>query len=863
MALITPIESKFIDCVVNGFYYTIGVTHTKKNDNSNTIYTNSYIDNALFGTETKTNFTGSQEEANAVMNLLTERRLEEMQNACAKSPANMNEDYSIGDMYFNITTLFYKKPEEKVVMIKNYLDGLLYNSDETAITAVNLQENLVEAQIKATKLVDAIKRELNACPGNRGIIHPVGGLKFQLDLKYTKSANTHTMNYTLYCDNEEYSTNSVEVDNAYLANSIITLKNRSSNDLELLERYIDETVPRETNFLVLVGDLNFNLGIKYNKNKLDKAAIATILLDGAMYTSTTVPFSLKTIKADSISLEEEALKLRSKLEDFLNQHKVENSYVDISLSDETDHIHYRRKHTFSKIPGSNQVYITTTLDGKVFRKTEVLLNINRLGESLDNIYEVYVRKDQEDVESAIDCAGEGSFLNFIEDYKVNGFTYRVGAVYTKNYDNSAVRIDLMVDGNIVETFVEYVNADNLIDDIRHIKELTEFKIKLIKIDLKGIHDTEEIYKVRDCEFAIRAHYEKDLDRNKITISTTIDHIPVGSSDTYDFVKEDTDKYEQEGLRRIEELKRMCDEIPKDQTLTYSLREDVAFEISVNYKKEKDSPIVTITSKLDGKEIKEPIEVSYHYDNLTNIQQAARNRFIEISEQLDNFPDDLVENYVMIGGFGFYVDDTYFKKPGLDYVVIDIRLDGQINRTTSKTFDMDHMEDLKETAKKLHDSLLEELDSSIPKNEYTIWEFNNLKFLVQKVYIKEPGNKNVRSYLKIDGSQYQYGSSHIQEFDFYHMDKLREHLDSYLEEVKETYRKLAPKDIYATYSKDRYNFGITIKVQKDPGTDIVNIQYTINNLNDDNSFEQDQMTFSTQSTIMNLSDTLDLLKNGNG
>lgn len=861
MALITPIESRFIDCVVGGYYYTIGVTHTKKNENSNTIYTNSYIDNALFGTETKTNFTGSQEEATNLMNQMTEQRLEEMRNACMKSPSNMEEDYSIGDMHFNIKTLFYKKPEEKVVKIRNYLDGLLYNSDETAITATGLQQNLVEAQIKATKLVDAIKKELNNIPTNIDIVHPVGGFRFQVEVKYNKSSSTHLMNYAIYCDNEEYSSNSVEVDNAYLANSIITLKTNSNAELELFKNYLTNIVPKATTLPYTIGDLNFNLGLSYNKNKGDKAVIATILLDGMSYNSTTVPFTLKTIEEDCIKLEESALALRSELEQFLNQHQVENSYADVAIGNETDHIHYRRKHTLTKIAGSNEVVITTTVDSKIFRKTEVLLNIFRLGESLDNIYEVYIKQHQDDFYNEIEANGEGTFLDFMDDYEVNGFTYKVGATYTKNYDNSAVRIDLIVDNNIVDTFVEYVNADNLVENILHIKKVTATKIKAIKTDLKGLHDTEEIYKVGDCEFALRAHYEKDIEHNKITISTSIDNVPVGSSDTYDFVKEDTDKYEAEGINRINNiLKPIVNKVPRNKTLTFQLREDVLFDISIEYTKKADDLSIHMTSKLDGHVVKEPVEIPYNYDNVSNILTTADNRIAMIEEQITSgFPSDLVNNIVRISGFSFYVDDTYLKDPGNDYIIIDVRLDGVINRTISKDFDLEHMEVFKETAKVLHDSLIEELNV-VPKNEDIIWKFNNLGFLVQTVYVKDPGNRNVRSYLKIDGAQ--YGSSFIQEFDFYNMKILHEYLDNYLESVKENYEKLAPKDIYAAYSKNRFNFGINIKVQKDPGTDVVNIQYTINNLNDDNSFEQDQMTFSTQSTILNLSNTLNLLQNGN-
>lgn len=845
---IVPVANVTDDYTVNGFTYSLSVRHIK-GEQINIINSVATIDGIQFGKERTYVFLRTQEEAEVEMEEYTTSMMNEMKTFCNDSPADSSEIFDAEDVHFNLENRYVKLSGSRIVEVRTYLDGECYNTTSLPLEASDFSNNITAIKSSASSNMKKLKKILEEIPINREETYTIQGLNFKLELKYDKPINYNKVRYYILCDTDIYSTQEIELSVMYLNDSIYNLKNISKTEYTNLKDLISSVAPVGTNELIKIEGLYFNVGTMYSKDPYDRIATASAILDGIPYGSTSNRFVLSTIAQDAAKLKQDAEVIKTTLRQAIENNAIKNTLYTHAINGFV----YKIGSNYSKKAGESEIRIETILDGGIHTVSKININVGQLITSIEDCKNLGVLHEN-DLKSILD---ESPANNNLDEYEVNGFVYKVGATYYKKMDFETVKIDLYVDGAIVDTYDRLVTASTTKEDIRSLKEFIETRLNEIKSTLRGMEDSIRVYRHEGFEFALRAHYKKNIVNNTITISTSIDNISVGNSLTIGFVKEDIDKYRAEGERMLEMVKLIADETPADREIEYSVN-GFSFTIRTEFTKEADQVEALIYTYLDGNRSGAAIPVTYNPKNIEIFNSNALLQVNELKKLLDKCPADSVNNRFIVSGFGFYTGTNYYKEAGNNKVTINTMLDGDIygdpiyidfNVTDIKSItDLSHLKE-----EEMKDFLRQ-----VPIDNDQTWVFGKFAFYVENLYSKTPGDKTVRSYLKIDGSQ--YGEVHLEYFEVEDVLTLGDFLTEYTQRIKNKYELLVPKDVHTTYSKNGFNFNIDIKMSKEAGTDVVDIGYTIDKL-DTNMESIGTVELVTSTTMDNLSNTIDNLTNG--
>lgn len=818
----------------NEFEYELSVVHTK-NDAINKVTTTAYIDNTQYGDAIETEFY-EQSEADKKMVSLTSSLMGEMKSKCT-SPSNYTETVKVGNCQFTIETKYSKAQGVKMGYARIYLDGELYTTETVSITANSIEENLTSIKAIAEDKFRKLRDLIQTFPTNATDKLSISNMNFSLAFELTKYAGDKSLQYRVICDNVAFHEGVIELAAQTISTSIESLSTMKTSEIASLKQYITTNIPLESGDVIAMNDLKFYVGCTYSKDAGSNTVYVSGVRDGNIYSTAQVETSILTLEKDKADMIMAANSIKASIRDEIEEHPLPNS----NLNHVVNGFGYFIRTSYYKQSGDNTVAIMVDLDGLSYYTTNFTINPSDLGASLDLVKST----GNLVTEGLIAILDSSPANNEYDDYIVDGFIYHIGTTYSKRLSSHDVLVNIYIDGKIQDTFTETIEASTLADDMNRLKATVDNKVTVFKSDLIGIKTITELFSKNSFDYNIRALFEKNIKDNTITISTTVDNINYGNSLTVPFIKEDIPKYRAEGQKMIDDIRNYLAEVtPTINPIIYSVY-NFYFNISATLTKTYDDSNVLVYLILDGNAVGAPETITFDIKNPLSIQANVFSLMDTIKRKLTYVPTDESTNVTM-NSFRFNIAHKFTKEESSNYVKIKILLDGKLYKELTEIFDPDDLERLNTIVTTEEESLRSKLREA-PRDFDLTWTFGTFGFYVEALFSKQENSNIIKSVLKIDGAQ--YGETHIEQFDINNMESIGSFIIDYIDTVKLRYQSLVPADVHTTYSRNGYNFAVDILMSKQPGTDVVDISYTIDNLDKDTEAVTVTLTDS-MSTIIN-------------
>ena len=810
----------------NGFKYRLSVTH-EKGEKVNMVVTSAFIDGNEFGISV-TNAFNAQAQADSALSALVSNKMDEMKNVCDQSPANTSEDFAVGGSHFQIQTRFEKAAGSVSASVTTLLDGVVYKVTNQNIEAATLVQNLTTIDTIATNNINTLKNVLNTTPVTNTITHTVGGFNFSINSTFAKVASTSVASYTVYCDNVEYAKGELTIAANNLVNNINAISAVVNDKITELKARLNSSCPSDSAETLTYNGFKYLVNRAYAKDAGTSNATVTISLDAAEYNSATKSIVHSSLDTDLNALIVVGEEIRNELLGLINQSPANTTYTY-----PVNGFNFTIGTIYRKAAGSTSITIDTMLDGRIHQSVVRSVAVTSITANLNECMLV-----AGEAESALKAFANTAPANSNRNtFEVNGFTYFVGATFTKLANESGVVVNIMLDNEVNESYNESVSAGTIGADITRIINDSDNKITALKAKLGGLTRDSITYTKNGFSWSLYADYAKDPEAHTITISTKIDDTSYGPSWSTTYNPEDLDTYKAKAQSLMNDLKSVLDAVPADSVEDYNIN-GFSFNVGASYEKAKDSDVVYIYSMLDSKKIGLPDTITFNPDNINAIGLRGATNIASLKERLNGSPANY-SNIFTIGGMQFRIGTTFFKPAGQDFVTITTLLDNEAyGSASSKQFILNDIGilTLEATAK---EEELKDILRTVPQDSTEIYTVRRLNFSIQKLYTKPAGSKLVTTLVKLDGNQYE--AYHQENFDINNISNLTSYNDSLAESLKVKLANSIPNDIHTTYSRNQFTFVVDIYFTKEANSDVVQVEYVIDSADLANSIDSGTYT----------------------
>lgn len=819
-------EDKIKIYTKNGVNYELRIKRTA-GALKNVVNSTPYLDGSLFDITISSSFLYSVQEALDELDELADTQIESMEKILeANTPDDFDGTYSNGDCHYHIKTLFLKTAGNKTINIRTISDGNIFKLNTQSITPDNIFDNLGEAKTKGLDDLQILMDVIKAGPTNVDNTYSVGNINYNVKCTYLKEKDDPEIVCESFCDNNKYDTDRIYLyeEGSTLQQDLAYISTRGESQLVNMRKLLLDSSPKDTIEIATYNGFRYNIGIGFIKEAGSTVCTAGAMIDGEMYGAYTNKLIFSSITVNTQDLTQAALASKEIVISRISK-SPKNTYSPFTIHS----FNYGLETTYIKEAGSHNVTINTLLDGRIFKSVKNIINTNTLVDDLNNCIVTGTNGIQE-----LQQILQKSPPNSDEDqYVISGFYYYAGVIYDKQSGGNVVNIKIILDGNIKEDYNESIMNTNPGDDIDRIIEESKTKVRAILNTLRGLDPEEYIHKVNGFSFKISVTYQKNTiaasnteDRATIIIRSFIDDVKTSGEEVYTFNTSDIDKYRQRGLEIIEELKTKLNDSPKNLQELYQINGFI-FKVGANFDKEAGDTNVTIHRVLDDNILPDPITTTFDITRITEIARRGHNEVVALKEQLNIVPEDYEEEYI-VGTMGFNVGSEFSKEYGFSTVRIITTIDGeQYGEVTTTNFDINKIEDIKELALN-KEAMLKKLLDTVPNNSTEVFNHMNYSFNIEKCYIKNPGDKNYMSMIKLDGRQ--FGSYSSSPFRIYQINNIESFNNAEVERLKYKIQQTMSDDIHTTFAKSGFNFMIDIYFRKKPGTNKIIVDYTIDSAN---------------------------------
>ena len=803
----------------NGLSYTLAVNYAKGSA-KNEVVTTSYIDGTIFGTATTETYS-TQALANTGLSTLTTNKINAMKTACNNSPANTSEIYTKGGMNYTITTTYTKAAGNKTVTTKTNLDGAQWSSITANVSSSTLATDCANLQTNAATQVANLKVLLDDSPVNVEQTYTKGtgegtSQSFAMRVQYTKSAGATTATCNVTCDGAVYSSSSLSVNAATLTSDLNSAASTGNTKLSELRNKL-AGAPANTNEVYTVNGFNYNLGTAYSKAGDDTTDTSKAVLDGAFYGASNKSLTLATFDNDVRELESAAATSKAAV-----QAMLDTSPANASETYTVNGLNFAIGTVYSKAAGNTTANITTTLDGSnhsVSTQTVAMANLSSNLTSASNT----AAADVAALKLLLDTKVPADTTN--QDYTVDGFTYKCGARHEKSAGGSTVITQIVLDGNVVDSFNTTISAANTSADLDTLNNTITTRVNGLKANLIGIPADSESYTSNGTNFTLRVVYTKNPN-NTISIQPYIDNDPYGDPYITIFDYQDESDYLAIGQSKLQDMRDSIDDVSTAFVNTseiYTVHNNMSFRVGINYEKAAGSSIVNIFQMLDGAKVGTPNSVRYDVNDTSAVSIQAANDLASLKARLDGAPSNYTNN-IAYGSMVFAVGSNFSKVEDNPNVTITTMLDGSTyGSSTTKTFDISNISELTTTAA-TKESTLKEILGTVPQDTTEIFNIRRFSFAITKSWIKNANSSAVTSMVKMDGTQYDQHRTLT--FDITDIASLSTYNNNLAQSLKDKLLTLIPEDIHTTYSRNQFNFIIDAYFSKQANSNIVTIEYNI-------------------------------------
>ena len=430
-----------------GFSYSYSVDF-EKDPNDRNLRMTFVLDNHTYKTYTHTVDVDSYDKDINEINDVVQSYYDNLLGMLAYNPKN-NETtpYYVEGFDYTCGATYLKLSGNEEVIINILVDGII---EQTLTDRIQTHYGEVSQQAIYTPLDDinriitkaeqAIFAKIATFRGLTKdlVVYTKNGFSFNLSTVYSKNITNHTITMKSYIDSHQYGSTITE-ELTEITRQLIDDSNHSSQTyhgrgLSVIEdmKLALQDLPEDTYRDFTMYGFKFNIGVKYTKTKgADEIFITKILDSVALSDYSTMTFSVSNI--DNINTL--GISLLSDMESyFRNYCPANNEYVYVPTG--TD-LPFVIRTIYNKEKNSNNVYITTSLDGATYGATSVkTFDINNISE---------LRSDVDYKETLLKKQLEKGPKDHSEEYTVKNCVFKIDIKYSKAQDNLNINSSLYLD----------------------------------------------------------------------------------------------------------------------------------------------------------------------------------------------------------------------------------------------------------------------------------------------------------------------------------------------------------------------------------------------------------------------------------
>lgn len=813
-SITAPAETS-ITHFINGFNYTLSVTHSKDEEEINVIHSQPYIDGLVFEPETISTFYTNQSDADSELYIKTTQMIQRMREYCNENTVpNTSIVYPIDNINYLLETRYSKKAGSDKVDIKTYIDGYVYQEETKEMNVLVLGEEIEACSYLGNKDLTELKDVLNnITPRDRNEKITIEGLEYSINCIYTKTDNDINMKYRIMCDGIQFVSGEKTIFAPSIRSDIDTFNNEVENKLIILRNTLDNASPKINEEVYTVNGLKYLIRTKYMKPADSIICTLSVSLDGSVYKSSTNEFKYTTIDMNKNEIYNTVQMYIDKLKAILDKTPSYQSYIYTH-----NNFNYIIQKGFTKDQTSN---ILTTI---VYIDNDISVSRNDVI-SFDNFDQVFETSESwmnemiKNIELALDLSPEDE--DYI--YTVDGFDYNIQVQYKKDAGIKNTNVAIILDKKENEVYAKEILANNIRQDILELIEEVITKTTELKNGLKGILPDIETYIVNGFEFDIEVRYIKDLENNELVYKIFLDDKQYGDTGRELFNPNRFEYYKELASQRVALLKEVLNKLPASEEEIYFIY-GFGFKVGVSFYKGANTNEYSIYQIVDEQIIEQLTETfEFNIGTMNTIKENKTYALSNIKNVLKQVPMDY-NNVYKVGSMGFLIGMKFIKDPNISEIYIQPMIDGDIyGERETIIFDANNIGMLKNLSDQKLEGVKRILDN-MPSDNVEEYQIRNFRYDLESYFVKLPGEKEINVSVKVDNRLYDKVYSEI--FDRYDFSNLINRNDELIKKLKGKLVTITPMDLHTTYNKNGVTFAIDIYFSKAPGTDKIKAEFNV-------------------------------------
>lgn len=799
---------------INSVKYIITYGSTASTSTSNMWNEHTY-------TITNTNFSSARTDLVNLANAEIEALEEFLECPNVVLPNDTEVTHTANGFKYNLQVIHSKGVKGNIVISTAKIDGNVFGS---ATTTTFLSQKDVDSTLEGiveTKLI-AMKAKCDLSPANRSERHTIGDCIFVIDTEFVKNPGVVQATGIIKLDGVEYKRFPVNIKANSIESNLETISSTSENNVNALMGVLSN-MPSTITTIHTCGGFNYDIKVTYTKAPNSNNVHYTIACDNSVYDTNNYLLDA-TVLSNTISdlsavVTGKANELRRKL----TNASPGNSSQILTYNG----FKYLVSIVYTKNAGSKNAIVKIMIDDVKFDDYTKLVDQS----TIDNDMIALVSKGDEIHASLLSLINQ-SPVNKSYVHQVNGFNFTVGVNYEKAAGSQNVTIQVLLDERVYKSITRAIEAANIATNLNEcVLNAGTYEQELKQIlNTAPANSNRTVYTVDDIRYYLGSTFAKSATNTGVNVSILLDNNVV---ETYsenivaETVAADLERIKNGARTRVQNFRENLNGLKNTETV--HAKNDLKFNLGIQYSKDLESGIFTISTKVDGVLYGTPYTAQFNKDNLSDYRIKASNLLQNVISVLNTLPDNISNDYA-INGFNFKVGIAYVKEAGSGVVQVYTVLDGtRFEDPATVNFAMDNIALI--SAKGISElEVLTERLKNVPANYSNIFAVGGLEFRISTNFSKAAGSSNVIINTAVDGEN--YGNPINKQFDINDIASITVDTASKEENIRDILRG-APQDTSEVFTIRRLNFNIEKLYQKAAGSKVVTTMVKM----DGNQYEQ--------------------------